>query len=289
MTAKPPFTTALIRKSSGKLDAFSMEKLRRSLQQSGATTEMLSRLCLELEAVLYDGITTKELYKKAFALLKKYKDPAAGKYKIKQAIMELGPTGYPFEKFIGELFKAQHYDVKTGQILKGQCVSHEVDVMATSTKHIHLAECKYHSLPGNSSDVKVALYVHSRINDLRQALSSHHNENRAIEGWVITNTSFTADAETYAKCAGLHILSWTQPAKGNLRELIELYSLYPITCLTSLSKQEKQWLLDRHFVMCKSIAGKTHLLDEMGLRGNRKQQTLKEIAFLSSHSNSHHG
>ena len=44
--------------------------------------------------------------------------------------MKLGPTGYPFEDFIAKLLQADGYETKVRQILKGECITHEIDVIA---------------------------------------------------------------------------------------------------------------------------------------------------------------
>ena len=48
--------------------------------------------------------------------------------KLKQAIMELGPSGFPFEQFVAELLKCRGYQIKVGVIVEGHCVNHEIDV-----------------------------------------------------------------------------------------------------------------------------------------------------------------
>ena len=47
---------------------------------------------------LYPGITTKEIYRRAFSMLRKASAHLAAEYKLKKAFQELGPSGYPFEK-----------------------------------------------------------------------------------------------------------------------------------------------------------------------------------------------
>jgi hypothetical protein len=141
-------------KSSGEKADFSLSKLRNSLFRSGADKSTVDRVLNSVRDELYQGISTKEIYNRAFALLKKSKPIYASKYKLKKAIYELGPTGFPFEKFIGELMKYSGYEVKVGQILKGKCVSHEVDVIARKDEHRILAECKFHNDKASTCNVK---------------------------------------------------------------------------------------------------------------------------------------
>ena len=76
----------------------------------------------------------------------------------------------------------------------------------------------------------------------------------------MTNTRFTSDAEQYAGCYGLRLLAWDYPGKGNLRERIELSGLYPITCLYSLTRKEKETLLADNIVLCRELIENPELL-----------------------------
>ena len=90
--------------------------------------------------------------------------------------MELGPSGFPFEKFISKLFEVQKYSVQTGQFVKGKCVTHEIDVIARKENEIVLAECKYRNTQGITVDVKTPLYIHSRFEDVLANGSFKKNE-----------------------------------------------------------------------------------------------------------------
>ena len=82
--------------------------------------------------------------------------------------MQLGPSGHPFEEYIGDILTAKGYDTKVSQILRGACITHEVDVIArTDSRHI-MIECKFHNAPGTKSDVQTALYTHARFMDIRR-------------------------------------------------------------------------------------------------------------------------
>lgn len=96
-----------ITKMSGEEDYFDELKLINSLERSGASDEAIHYIVRNIKNELFDGITTKDIYKKAFQLLKKTSRPTAARYKLKKAILELGPTGYNFEKFISKLMQYQ--------------------------------------------------------------------------------------------------------------------------------------------------------------------------------------
>ena len=204
--------TILVKKYSGDLVPFEVEKLKNSLFKSGASPELIDQISKEVVSNLTEGTSTKTIYKKAFAILRKSSHALAGRYKLKKAILELGPSGYPFEAFIGHLFSYQGFKVDVGITLEGKCVSHEVDVRAENDEEIHFMECKYHSNQSYKSDVKIALYVHSRVNDL---IANYQPKfpNKKFTGWIVDNTNFTSDAIQYAECSGLKIMGWNYPDK----------------------------------------------------------------------------
>lgn len=274
-------TPIYITKASGKSVPFSAEKLKKSLKNSGADDVLVNAILEEVTAKLYEGMSTGKIYKMAFRLLKAKGNYIAAKYNLKQGIMELGPSGYPFELFIGELFKHQGYSVLIGQTIQGKCVTHEIDVIARKTTDALMIECKYHNQSGTISDVKIPLYIQSRFKDVEQTwLSIKGNENINLIGGVITNTKFTTDAIKYGTCAGLYLLGWDYPSKKSLKEQIDASGLYPITCLTTLTKQEKQRLLDDKTVLCKSIIENSSILERQGISDKRTQAILTEVKAL---------
>lgn len=276
-------------KKSGESILFDPVKLKNSLERSGAGMHDIRFILNEIEKELYDGITTRKIYYKAYALLKNISSGAAGRYRLKEAIMQLGPTGFPFEKFVGELFSYQGYRVQTGEIVQGKCVSHEVDVVAEKDKEVLMLECKFHAMAGRKSDVKVSLYIHSRFEDIREKRKENpeNNRNRACRGGLVTNTKFTGDAIDYGTCAGLQMISWDYPGSGSLKNRIDISGLFPITCLFSLRKPEKKQLIDRGVVMCKELCEDPELIRSLGVsntRFNRIRQEVNEICNSKIHS-----
>lgn len=267
-------------KSSGAKVKFSLEKLRVSLSRSGADKELVSQIIDKVRDELYQGISTKEIYNRAYALLKKKKSYFASKYKLKKAIYELGPTGYPFENFISAIFKYSGYNTEVGKVLQGQCVSHEIDVVANKNGNTTIVECKFHSEEGRNCNVKVPLYIAARFKDVKEHWNSKSHKTNLNPGWVVTNTRFTEDALQYGKCVGLKLLSWNYPKEDALKDIIDRLGLYPITASTLLTNREKQFLLSRDVVLCRDLIGDSFYLDHLGISELRKERILKEINQL---------
>jgi len=270
-----------IKKYSGELVDFDEEKLLRSLRHAGAGEKKSMEIASRVKKALFDGISTKRIYAMAYELLKKDQRAFASRYKTKKAIMELGPSGFPFEQFIRHIFDHDGYHTESGVFLKGNCATHEVDVVAEKGRMVYLVECKYHNTQGKVSDIKIPLYVQSRFMDIEK--NHVHNANgmqKEYQGWVVTNTRFTLDAQEYGKCIGLRLVSWDYPAEKSLKDRINRSKLFPVTALTTLTRKEKSTLLAEGIVLCKELQKKIDLLDKLGLSGARKEKVTEDLCDL---------
>ena len=184
-----------ILKSSGERAKFSLDKLRNSLKRSGADHNLVEQIVGQVKDELYEGISTNEIYNRAYALLKKNKSVFASKYKLKKALYELGPTGFPFERFVAAILEYSGYHTSVNEIMNGICVTHEIDVVAEKNGTVTVIECKFHSEEGRNCNVKIPLYIHSRYNDVKAHWATKTKDHRELDkGWVVTNTRFTGDA-----------------------------------------------------------------------------------------------
>lgn len=267
--------------ASGERSNFSEEKVAGSLRRSGAREHVINDILNTIKGELHEDMTTKEIYKRAYALLKAQDGLTASRYKLKKAIFELGPTGFPFERFIGAVMEQSGFVVEIGKVVQGACVSHEIDVIAVKEGEKLFMECKFHSEQGKNCNVKIPLYIHSRFEDIKRYLRSKKGDNTSFrEGWVVTNTRFTADALQYSRCVNLKLLSWDYPRGSSLKERIDQLGLYPITVSTLLSRREKQFLLNRDVVLCKELVKDNLLLDQLEVSESRKKRILSEMKQL---------
>jgi len=268
----------LIKKASGEDEAFVTDKLERSLRNAGAENVIIKKIVADIEDWIYEGVTTKKIYARAFSILRRERTSAAIRYKLKQAIIALGPTGYPFENYIGQLFEKQGYTTEVGVVVEGHCVTHEMDVIATRDNMQHLVECKYHKDQGKQVSVQVPLYVRSRVNDIiqkRKELPEYQGLN--FVGWVVTNTGFSADSIQYGKCSGLRLLAWDYPKDKGLKYVIEDLKIYPLTILHQLTKKQKDYLMNQGIVTCSQLFKDMDSLNVFSLSKKKHTALLEEL------------
>lgn len=268
-------------KHSGDIVEFDRSKLERSLLKSGADKSIVENVLRAIEREIYEGISTKRIYKLAFKLLKKSSNSHAARYNLRAAIQLLGPAGFFFEKYMALIFASEGYQAKTNLTLQGKCVAHEIDILIKKNDEISMVECKFHAGREANSDVKVPMYILSRFNDLKNRNHTIFSNNDLISNcWIITNNRFTTDAVVFASCSGLNLLSWDYPQNNNLRTKIDTNNLYPITCMTTLSIAEKDKLLILDVIMVKEIINNSEHLEKIGLSSNRIKNVLKEASDL---------
>ncbi len=275
-------STLRVRKNSGELVPFEVDKLRAALRRSGASEPHINQVIQQVRASLYDGMPTKKIYQLAYSALRKLSDHSASRYRLKKAMMQLGPSGYPFEHFIGKLLESDGYEVKTGQIIQGNCVKHEVDVVASKANKLIMIECKFHRSEGAKSDVKISLYVRSRFTDIEKKLEqSDTHQGISFTPMLVTNTRFTEDAIQFGTCAGMKLVSWDYPAGNGLKERIDRAGLHPITVLKTLKIKETEQLLNQGIVLCKQIRRDSPAVLDLDLAPSRLRKLVREAELVS--------
>ena len=251
----------LVEKENGELEVFNAEKLRQSLLRSNTSIISADSIVKKIEEKLTPEISTHEIYREAFELLKRTEKASALRYSIRRSLIGLGPSGFPFEKFMKKVFEKKGYQAETGVTLDGKCVEHEIDVVALSPKNeLFLTEVKFHNELYLKSDTKVTLYIKARFDDLKDLEFNLFGQKlKPSRMLLVTNTKFTDNAVKYAECAGLDLISWDYPQKGNLHSLAYETDTYPITILESLSHTEKIHLISEGIITCDDLISSKQL------------------------------
>ena len=236
----------IITKADGRKVFFNPHKIVRTCMKAGASKDATNRVLKKIRGHIYRGTKTREIYKLVLTALSEEKGGIAIKqrYQLKDAIMKLGTTGYVFEDYVGKILT--YSDFKTKKIrgkVKGKCIVHEIDLIASGKNERILVECKYHSKPGTYTGLKESLYTHARFLDTK-----HHFDAE----YLVCNTKVSNHAKKYAKCVNQNILSWRYPPNNSLEKIIEKNRLYPITILNVNSK-EIQILLCHGFMLARDL------------------------------------
>lgn len=270
-------------KATGEREVFDPQKLHNSLRKAGAGEETTNRIIDQIVGGLKDGDSTKEIYIRAFDLLKQENVPkVTARYSLRNAIMDLGPSGFPFEQFVAQIFQAKGFETTTDFIAQGHCAEHEIDIVAWNPEKLIMVEAKFHNIFGIKSDLKVALYVKARWEDLADQEFDFGRKRKLNEGWLVTNTKFSEAAIKYANCRGMKLVGWNYPEDGSLQDLIEEARLHPITCLTSINPSDEKLLMAAGIVLCKQAKDNPDVVLQTGLNKNKLDKMLEEIEIISN-------
>ncbi|MFH0804444.1 MAG: ATP cone domain-containing protein [Candidatus Zambryskibacteria bacterium] len=267
-------------KATGEREEFNPQKLRDSLIRARAKPEVADKIVSQIENKLKNDVSTKEIYHNAFKSLGEEGSPAAARYSLRRAVMELGPTGFPFEQFVAEIFRTKGFETQTDFVAKGECADHEVDIVAWNNEKLIMVEAKFHNELGIKSDLKIALYVKARWDDLMGATFNFGKERKLDEGCLVTNTKFSESAVKYAKCRNMKLVGWNYPERGNLQDLIEEAHLHPITCLNSSTPSDEKLLMEVGIVLCKQAKDNPDILKQAGLSDEKIARMLAEIDLI---------
>jgi hypothetical protein len=269
-------------KDNGSQEAFDEEKIKRSLIKSGAGVNTVNSAIENVKKNMKDYMPSRNIYKHIIRHLKNREPDTAIKYKLKWAIMDLGPTGYIFEKYFAKILAEYGFETEVSTIVRGLCVDHEVDIIARKNDEYHMVECKYHNDLEMSSDIKTALYVHSRFEDIRKAYNSGLNGYNLREGWLATNTKVTNEAIKYSKCVKMKVVAWHYPEEENLEYFIETKKLYPVSILNGLNNQQKNSLFGSDIITIKDFLkfDRDQLLNLLNTSPDHLGKLLSQIEML---------
>ena len=268
-------------KADGTREPFDREKLSRSLMNARASREVAERVIAHIEKELVGSMKTEDIYRHAFEYLRDIGKPLAARYSLRRSLLELGPTGFPFERIVAEIYRRKGFETVLDQTVQGKCTDHEVDVVAWNADMLIMVEAKFHHELALKTDVKSALYIKARYDDLRGTMFSFGGASRRLsEFMLVTNTKFTEKAIQYSECSGVRLMGWNYPRTANLHHIIDETGVHPITCLTTLSGGQKRVLMEQGVVLCESIRTEKEKLRSLGFDKRLIEEAEAESSIL---------
>ena len=225
-----------------------------------------------VKSKIYQGIGTDNIYKLVLHAISEEKGGRAlhQRYKLKEAIMKLGPGGFAFENYVANILKNYGLNIKgVRNKVKGKCSTHEIDLIAIKNKKKFMIECKHNSTRGRFIGLKVALYTHARFLDTKPSFDGEV---------IVCNSKVSQNAKKYAKCVGQQIFSWRYPPHQSLEKIIEDYKLYPITIL-NLKRQELEIFSNNNIMIATDLLkfDKKKLMNLTGLSEKRISNLIRLV------------
>ena len=217
-----------VTKFDGRREEFSREKIIHTCLRVGASHEKASSIADKIEKILYEGITTREIYDAVKKELASHEKTMAAVYGLREYVSAMDPV--IFEKFVQKILEAHGYKCEYNKLIEGMCVEHQIDIVASNEKR-YLVECKRHTNPHRFSGLGVCLQVEARLEDVREGFENKKNNFRFDNAWIITNTKFSEHAKKYAAAKSIRLTGWRYPDESSFEKMIDEKKLYPINVL----------------------------------------------------------
>ncbi|MDD4990321.1 MAG: hypothetical protein PHW31_03360 [Candidatus Pacebacteria bacterium] len=265
--------------SRGEQEPFSVQKVERSARRVGASLKLAKQIAKEVERKIYNGMPTFEIFKIVKELLNQAQPIFGLKFNLKQAMKDLGPDGFGFEKYAAALLREIGYIVKLNQFISGRCLGqYEVDFTAENNEVLKVGECKYHSQSGMAVDQEVALANYARFLDILQGklALTKKNQGKKLSSLLVTNTRFSSRAIQYSECSGVELWGWKYPVNNGLEIFIDQKKLYPITILPSFQRQWAGVFNQRNIILAADVLKLN--LDRLSQEENIKKEELNKMA-----------
>lgn len=240
----------------GEKEPFSFRKVYQSAKRAGASDALAKEAAQDVVQALYPGIRTSEIFSIVKKIVAREDSKAGIRFSLKKAIKKLGPTGFPFEKYVGAIFKNFGFQVKLNQHLPGLCLKYEIDFLAQKNGLLYVGECKFRNLLQRKAiHSNTVLENFARFLDLKEGsfLSQTKFRDFKIRPALVTDARFTSNAIKFSKCQNIKFFGWRYPKDKGLEYFIEKRNLYPITILPSLRSYLAEIFLSKNIVLVKDL------------------------------------
>jgi hypothetical protein len=273
--------TIFVTKADGARQPFDREKVIGTCLKMGATREIAESIAREIEAGAGDGIKTKKIIKMIHKQLGKYNPTVKNQIDLREALSLMEPKP-DFERFVQTLLGEHGYEVTPNQIVKGKCVEHEIDAVASKDGKNCIVEVKHHYNQHTLTNLDVSRISRAVFEDLTEGFELGTNNLRIDKALIVCNTKFSNEARRYAKCRGIDCIGWSYPPKRDLQTLIEEKKLYPVTCIKGLDARTRQKLSLAGIILLRQLIEKDpqELRKETGIGKEILEQTIKKARVI---------
>lgn len=235
-----------VTKADGSKQPFDKNKIVRTCLRMRLDRSDAEEIADKIESKVYDGVSTKQILKMIFNYTSSYRPQIKHQIDLREAVSMMRPKP-DFEQFIGLLLKADGYQVKTNQIISGNCIEHEIDVIAVKNNEKIYVEVKHHYQPHTYTGVDVFLETNSTFEDL---IDAGNNFSKAV---VVTNGKISEHAERYASCKNIGAIGWSYPNGMGLAQMIERHRFYPVTLIKGVNPELQAKLGDNGIFLLQQL------------------------------------
>ncbi len=242
-----------IQKTDGTREQFSPAKFCLSLRKAGAPRDVADSVCKSVQNRINPNDSTNTIFRKALKYLVKEDMAVVARYSLRRGLEALGPAGFIFEQYMEIVLQSYGFKTKRNVMMRGKCVPHETDIIASVGTKRFLIEAKYHNEPGIKTHVDKVMYADARLTDIVNAEPEKAKKKYEYAMWVVTNTKFTDTAIKYARCRGIRLTGWNYPRGASLEDVISQKKLYPVTVIPSIPKNLLPILAKKNIILAQDL------------------------------------
>jgi Holliday junction resolvase-like predicted endonuclease len=218
----------------------------------GATHEVAVGVANRVEQRIYDGIESKRILSMIFRQLGRYHPAVKHHTDLRRALAMMEPKP-DFEEYIRMLLKEQGYQVTSNEIVRGKCVEHEIDSIASKDGKTYIVEVKHHSNHHTLSGLDVDRISRAIFEDITEGFKLGLNSINVEKAIIVCNVKLSEHAKRYADCRGIEHIGWRYPPDHGIDRMIEEKKLYPITYLKNLDSADMRRLTSGGVLLLKQL------------------------------------
>ncbi|UCE15592.1 MAG: restriction endonuclease [Candidatus Bathyarchaeota archaeon] len=270
-------------KADGKKQLFDRQKVVKTCLRMGVNEEVAEVIAEKIGKNIYNGIETRKILQMIFRHLNKYKPAVRYQIDLRKALsmMKSAPD---FERFIRILLREHGYEVVPNQIVRGKCVEHEVDAVATKNGETYIVEVKHHSNYHTPTGLDAARIARAVFEDVTEGFKLRLNNLKIDKAMIVCNTKLSQHAEHYVECRGIRHIGWSSPSNRDLQTMIEEKKLYPVHYLKGLNIKTREKLTSAGIILLKQLTTKSpkELRRKTGIRKETLELIVKKARKILS-------
>ncbi|MBI2476584.1 hypothetical protein HYV72_00260, partial [Candidatus Uhrbacteria bacterium] len=101
-------------KSDGKLANFDEARLARALDRARVDKAIAQEIMRDITKLVRPGTSTQLIHDRVLHALEEHDLTAAARFNLKHAMLNLGPSGFPFEQYFARLMQAYGWHTQVG-------------------------------------------------------------------------------------------------------------------------------------------------------------------------------
>ena len=239
-----------VTKADGTKQLFDKEKVVQTCIRLGANREVALELAQQVESKLYEGITTRRILQIIFALMGKRKPAVRHLFDLRRGLSLMEPKP-EFEVFVRVLLSQIGFEVKPNTILRGLCGAHEADAVVSKDGLTYFVEAKHHATYHALTGLDESRRARAIMEDVTEGYTQGVTKLKIDRAMIITNTRYSEHAIEYGGCRRILQIGWVSTEGFSLRDIVEKYKLYPLSCLRGISLETRLSLVDVGIVLIK--------------------------------------